>query len=542
MLQDNLLLIISLLFAVTMLSMLSNKLRISYPIFLVIAGLLISLFPGVPRIMIDPDIIFVIFLPPLLYSAAWNTSWQDFWRFRRPISLLAFGLVICTACAVAYVTTRMIPGFSPALGFLLGGIISPPDAVAATSVLQTLKIPKRVVTILEGESLINDASSLIVFRFAMATMMTGQFVLWKAGVDFLEVSFFGVAIGLIIGFGVYAIHRWLPTTPSIDTGISLISPYLMYITAEHFHFSGVLAVVSGGLFVSYRSHDALTYGSRLQSQSVWNVLIFLLNGVVFILIGLQLPSIVRGLGEYSLGSAIVYGVVISVVAVLVRLLWVFPGAYLPRICFKKIRMREARPVEKQVFIIGWSGMRGIVSLASALAIPYMLSKDIPFPHRNLILFITFVVILCTLVLQGLSLPLLVKWMRLEVQENEEEQQLSIRLRLATAVLDHITREYGEEATSIDAFNRLKGRYERMVQITSQKLEKEEGKEISPTFLPRYRQLLLELVAVQRRELSQMRHDNLFSEELLRSKEFELDLEEARFRRVGGRARAGGDAV
>jgi len=535
-------LIISLLFAVTMLSMLSNKLRISYPIFLVIAGLLISLFPGVPRIMIDPDIIFVIFLPPLLYSAAWNTSWQDFWRFRRPISLLAFGLVICTACAVAYVTTRMIPGFSPALGFLLGGIISPPDAVAATSVLQTLKIPKRVVTILEGESLINDASSLIVFRFAMATMMTGQFVLWKAGVDFLEVSFFGVAIGLIIGFGVYAIHRWLPTTPSIDTGISLISPYLMYITAEHFHFSGVLAVVSGGLFVSYRSHDALTYGSRLQSQSVWNVLIFLLNGVVFILIGLQLPSIVRGLGEYSLGSAIVYGVVISVVAVLVRLLWVFPGAYLPRICFKKIRMREARPVEKQVFIIGWSGMRGIVSLASALAIPYMLSKDIPFPHRNLILFITFVVILCTLVLQGLSLPLLVKWMRLEVQENEEEQQLSIRLRLATAVLDHITGEYGEEATSIDAFNRLKERYERMVQITSQKLEKEEGKEISPTFLPRYRQLLLELVAVQRRELSQMRHDNLFSEELLRSKEFELDLEEARFRRVGGRARAGGDAV
>ncbi|MBN9385730.1 MAG: Na+/H+ antiporter [Chitinophagaceae bacterium] len=532
MLQDNLLLIISLLFAVTMLSMLSDKLRISYPIFLVIAGLLISLFPGVPRITIDPDIVFVIFLPPLLYAAAWNTSWQDFWRFRRPIGMLAFGLVICTACAVAYVSTHMIPGFPLALGFLLGGIVSPPDAVAATSVLQTLKVPKRVVTILEGESLVNDASSLIVFRFALVTMMTGQFVLWKAGVDFLEVSVFGVAIGLLLGFGVYAIHRWLPTTPSIDTGISLISPYLMYITAEHFHFSGVLAVVSGGLFVSYRSHDALTYSSRLQSQSVWSVLIFLLNGVVFILIGLQLPSIVRGLGEYSLGSAIVYGVVISVVAVFIRLLWVFPGAYLPRICFKKIRMREQRPEEKQVFIIGWSGMRGIVSLASALAIPYMLSKDIPFPHRNLILFITFVVILCTLVLQGLSLPLLVKWLKLEVQENEEEQQLSIRLRLATAVLDHITGEYGEEATSIDAFNRLKERYERMVQITSKKLEKEEGKEISPTFLPRYRQLLLELVAVQRRELSQMRHDKLFSDELLRSKEFELDLEEARFRRVG----------
>jgi Na+/H+ antiporter len=532
MLQDNLFLIITLLFAVTMLSMLSDKLRISYPIFLVIAGLLISLFPGVPRIMLDPDIIFVIFLPPLLYSAAWNTSWKDFWRNRRPIGLLAFGLVICTACAVAYISTRMIPGFSPAMGFLLGGIISPPDAVAATSVLQTLKVPKRVVTILEGESLVNDASSLIVFRFALAAIFTGKFVLWQAGEEFLLVSLMGIAIGIVIGFGVYATHRWLPTTPSIDTGISLMAPYLMYITAEHFHFSGVLAVVSGGLFVSYRSHDALTYSSRLQSQSVWNVLIFLLNGVVFILIGLQLPSIVRGLGEYSLGSAIVYGVVISLATILIRILWVFPGAYLPRICFKKIRLTEQRPETKSVFIIGWSGMRGIVSLASALAIPFMLSEGVAFPHRNLILFITFVVILCTLVLQGLSLPLLVRWLKLEVQENEEEQQLSIRLRLATAVLDHITGEYEAEATSIDAFNRLKERYARMVQITSKKLEKEEGKELSPTFLPRYRQLLLELVAVQRRELSQMRHDNLFPEELLRSKEFELDLEEARFRRTG----------
>ena len=532
MLQDNLFLIITLLFAVTMLSMLSDKLRISYPIFLVIAGLLISLFPGVPRIMLDPDIIFVVFLPPLLYSAAWNTSWKDFWHLRRPIGLLAFGLVICTACAVAYVSTRMIPDFSPALGFLLGGIISPPDAVAATSVLQTLKVPKRVVTILEGESLVNDASSLIVFRFALAAIFTGKFVLWQAGEKFLLVSLMGIAIGIVIGFAIDAIYRWLPTTSSIDTGISLISPYLMYITAEHFHFSGVLAVVTGGVFVSYRSHDALSYSSRLQSQSVWNVLIFLLNGVVFILIGLQLPSIVKGLGEYSLGSAIVYGVVISLVTILIRILWVFPGAYLPRICFKKIRMKEERPETKAVFIIGWSGMRGIVSLASALAIPFMLSEGTPFPHRNLILFITFVVILNTLVLQGLSLPLLVRWLKLEVEENEEEQQLNIRLRLATAVLDHIKGEYREEATSVDAFNRLKERYERMVQITSQKLEKNAEKELGPAFLPRYRQLLLDLVAVQRRELSQMRHDNLFSEELLRSKEFELDLEEARFRRIG----------
>jgi CPA1 family monovalent cation:H+ antiporter len=241
------------------------------------------------------------------------------------------------------------------------------------------------------------------------------------------------------------------------------------------------------------------------------------------------------LGEYSLGSAILYGIVISLVAILVRIIWVFPGAYLPRICFKKIRMREQRPEEKMVFIIGWSGMRGIVSLASALAIPFTLAPETVFPHRNLILFITFVVILVTLVLQGLSLPLLVRWLKLEVQENEEEQQLGIRLRLATAVLDHITEQYGDEASTIDAFNRLKERYERMVQITSRKLEKEEGKDQNPAFLPRYRQLLLELVDVQRKELSKMRHDKLYSEELLRSKEFELDLEEARFRKTAVRA-------
>ena len=528
MLQDNLLLVISLLFLISMLAMISEKLRISYPIFLVIAGLLISLLPGIPRISLDPDIVFVIFLPPLLYSAAWNTSWHDFWQNKRPVSMLAFGLVICTAGFVSLVSNLMIPGFTPALGFLLGGIISPPDAVAATSVLQNLKIPKRVVTILEGESLINDASSLIVFRFALAAVFTGKFILWKAGLDFVVVSSMGIVIGLIIANIVYAIHRWLPTTPAIDTALSLVTPYLMYIAAEHFHWSGVLAVVSGGLFLSYRSHDFFTYSSRLQSQSVWNVMVFLLNGVVFILIGLQLPDIVKGLGEYSLWDAILYGVVISLLTIIVRIAWVFPGAYLPRMCSKKIRTTEIRPAMKSVFIIGWSGMRGVVSLASALAVPFMLTDKIAFPHRNLILFITFVVILCTLVLQGLSLPLLIRRLNIEEQENEEEQKLSIRLRLANAVLDYITTQYAEESNSIDAFNRLKGRYERMIDITAKKLEKEE--EVAPSFLPRYRQLLLELVKIQRQELSHMRRDNLFGEELLRSKEFELDLEEARFRR------------
>lgn len=529
MLKDGLLLIVSLLFVVSMLAMLSDKLRISYPIFLVIAGLGIGVIPGIPTISLDPDIVFIIFLPPLLYSAAWYTPWHDFWRMRRPIGLLGFGLVLCTALAIAWFSNWLIPNFSLPLGFLLGGIISPPDAVAATSVLQNLRVPKGAVTILEGESLVNDAASLIVFRFALAAIFTGKFLLWKAGVDFLLVIFMGILIGLAVAHIAYAIHRWLPTTSSIDTAITLISPYLMYIAAEHFHYSGVLAVVSGGLFLSYRSHDILSYDSRLQSQSVWNVLIFLLNGVVFILIGLQLPVIIHGLGEYSLKEAIWYGIAISVVTILVRLVWVYPGAYLPRMLSKKIR-REPSPGWRPIFLVGWSGMRGVVSLASALAIPLTLSSGENFPHRNLILFITFCVILSTLVFQGLSLPLIIRWLKIEVKGNEEEERLAIRLRLANVALEYITAHYPDESRTIEAFSRLKARYERMIAITDKQLQKDSTESAKPSFIPRYRQLLLELVTIQRQELSRMRRDNDYSEELLRNKETELDLEEARFRR------------
>lgn len=530
MLKDGLLLIVSLLFVVSMLAMLSDKLRISYPIFLVITGLGISLVPGIPTIQLDPNIVFTIFLPPLLYSAAWYTSWHEFWRYRRPIGLLAFGLVLTTSLAVAWFSNWLIPNFSLALGFLLGGIISPPDAVAATSVLQNLRVPKRAVTVLEGESLVNDASSLIVFRFALAAIFTGKFFFWQASVDFLLVIFMGILIGLVIAHIAYAIHRWLPTTSSIDTAITLISPYLMYIAAEHFHYSGVLAVVSGGLFLSYRSHDIFSYESRLQSQSVWNVLIFLLNGVVFILIGLQMPAVIRGLGEYSLHAAIWYGIAISAVTILVRLLWMYPGAYLPRILSKKIREREPAPGWKQTFLLGWAGMRGVVSLASALTIPLTLSDGENFPHRNMILFITFCVILSTLVVQGITLPWIIRWLKMEVKEEDEEVKLALRLRLANIVLEYITTNYPDESNTIEAFGRLKARYQRMVAITDKQMKSDGAEGKPPAYLPRYRKLLLELVNIQRQELSRMRRDNEYSDELLRNKENELDLEEARFRR------------
>ncbi|WP_254411813.1 Na+/H+ antiporter [Dyadobacter diqingensis] len=529
--QDNLLIVISLLFVVSMLTMLSEKLRISYPIFLVIAGLLISFIPGIPHISLEPDWVFLLFLPPLLYFAAWNTSWKDFWELKRPIGLLAIGLVVMTATAVAYLSSAMIPDFTLAMGFVLGGIISPPDAVAATSVLQGLKIPKRVVTILEGESLVNDASSLIVFRVALATLLTGQFVFWKAGVDFFVVSIMGIIIGLAIAHVLYLVHRFFPTTSSIDTALTFISPYLMYIGAEHFHYSGVLATVSGGLFLSYRSHEILTYNSRMQSRYVWETVVFLLNGIVFILIGLQLPEIISGLGQNSIGSAITYAVVISIVTILIRIFWVFPSTYLPRILSKRIRESEPRVSWQPVFIVAWSGMRGVVSLASGLAVPLTLTDaTTAFPQRNMILFITFVVILFTLVLQGLSLPFLIKWLKINDEGGDtEEQEVAVRLRLATASLDHMQSMYSDEVEVIDAFSRLRDRYERMIENANGKLLEKETKNSTADFLPKYRSMLVEIVYIKREELQKLRRERIYSDEILRARERELDLEEARLR-------------
>jgi CPA1 family monovalent cation:H+ antiporter len=512
-----------------MLTMLSEKIGISYPIFLVIAGLLISFIPGMPHFQLEPDWVFLIFLPPLLYEAAWNTSWKDFWASRRAIGLLSIGLVVFTATAVAYISEAIIPGFTLAMGFLLGGIISPPDAVAATSVLHGLKVPKRVVTILEGESLVNDASSLIVFRVALATITTGNFVLWKAGVDFLMVAIMGVVIGLAIAHVLYVVHRFFPTTPSIDTALTFISPYLMYITAEHFHYSGVLAVVSGGLFLSFRAHELFTYQSRMQTNYVWQTVVFLLNGIVFILIGLQLPEVMTGLNDYTVAELLSYAVIISVVTILIRIIWVFPSTYLPRILSRSVREREAKPGWQPVFIVAWSGMRGVVSLASALAIPLMINGN-PFPHRDLFLFITFVVILFTLVFQGLSLPYLIKWLKIEDDgDNVERENALMNSRLATVSLDYMKSNYDGEIQDFAPFRLLKERYEKIIEMADYKLLHSDDN-TSVGHVRKYRAMLLEIIDVKREEIIKLRQERICSTELIKIKEHELDLEEARLRR------------
>jgi CPA1 family monovalent cation:H+ antiporter len=519
-----------LLSAAFLLIMLAQKLKISYPIFLVIAGLGISFIPGIPLVTVDPEVIFLVFLPPLLYEAAWYTSWNDFWKWRGSISLLAFGLVIITSLAVAYLTSSMIPGFTMALGFVLGGIVSPPDAIAATSVMKNLTIPKRINVILEGESLVNDASSLIVLRFALAAVITGHFSFSQATTDFFMSTVMGIIIGLAVAHVVYLIHRFLPTTASIDAAFTLISPYFMYLAAEQFHYSGVMAVVTGGLFLSYRSHEIFRDGkSRLQTINVWATLVMILNGLVFILIGLELPVIISGLDGYSLWEACLYGLIISATVIALRIVWISTATYVPRWLSSKSR-RAPSPGWKGPLIMGWAGMRGVVSLAAALSIPVKTASGIDFPHRNLIIFITFVVILITLVFQGLTLPFLIRKVKIEEfdpQIPEEQQEASIKLRLLKVSVEWIDKEYGAEVEKIGLLSSLKIEMQNALQHSLKKLESMECEQIETAEMKIYSKVLKDLYMLQRNELHQIRREKEFSDEVIRKQEMQIDLSDTK---------------
>ena len=521
-----------LLSAAFILILLARRLKIAYPIFLVLAGLIISIIPGMPVINIEPEQIFLIFLPPLLYEAAWWTSWNEFWKWKRPISLLAFGLVFFTSTVVAYTVSSFIPGFTLATGFLLGGIISPPDAIAATAVLKNIRVPKRIITILEGESLVNDASSLTVFRFALAAAVTaGQFSFQEASISFITVTVMGIVVGLAVAQIVYLIHRFLPTTASIDSAFTLISPYLMYLAAEEFHFSGVMAVVSGGLFLSYRSHEIFTDGqSRLQTLNVWSTLSIILNGLVFILIGLELPAIVSGLEGYSLAEACKYGLLVSAMVILIRMIWIYPGTFIPRWIFKSVRKKEPNPGWKFSFIIGWAGMRGVVSLAAALSLPMTLDNGNPLPERNLIIFITFVVILVTLVFQGLTLPFIIKALKIEEIDPmipEEKQEAEIHIRIINAALNRLADKHKAEMEDNDLLLHLKSEFESHLSHTHLKLDCMECLEKDQKELLVYRHVLKDIYHFQRKELFQIRKEKIYSDEAIRKEEMQVDIAEIR---------------
>ncbi len=510
---------IGLIVVIALLIALSNKIKVAYPVVLVIAGLLISFVPGVPTLKIDPELIFVIFLPPLLYEAAWTNSWKELWHWRRIISSFAFILVFLTAISVAIFTNYFIPGFSLALGFLLGGIVSPPDAVSASAILKFVKVPKRVSTILEGESLLNDASSLIIFRFALIAVATGQFIWYEAAMSFVWMLIGGVGCGLAIGFIFLKVHKKITSDENITTILTLMTPFIMYISAEEMHASGVLAVVSGGLFLSYHQYSFLGSSSRLKGENVWESYIFLLNGLVFMLIGLDLPEIMAGVRSDGLNfyQATSYGIAVSVLLIFGRMLAAYGAVIITRIMSRFITVADNSPGNKGPIIMGWTGMRGVVSLAAALSIPIAID-GVPFPHRHLILYITFVVILITLVVQGLTLPFLIRNIKLPTYVDhfsEEETELRIHRQLASVSVNFLSENYQEEISKSHLLQKLIKRWN--TELESEEITKmpERIKDIYRTLLESQRKSLIEL----------NRNNQQIDEDVIKKYLHHIDLEE-----------------
>lgn len=509
--------------------MLANRLRLAYPIVLVVGGLALSFTTQFSNIAIDPELVFFIFLPPLLYEAAWQVSWKEFWKWRRLIASFAFLIVIITACVIAFASRALIPGFTLALGFLLGGIISPPDAISATTIMRRVRVPKAMVSIAEGESLLNDASSLIVFRFAVAAVITGQFYWQEAALSFVLVILGGIAVGLVVGFAFYQAHRRLPMTTSIEIVLTLVTPYCLYYAAEHLHLSGVLAVVSGGLFLSARRQSLLNFKSRVQGVNVWTNLAFVLNGLIFLLIGLQLRGIVQQLGDTSLASAIAYALIISVVLIVTRVLCTLGASVFTRFISRFITVADAHPGWRNPLILGWAGMRGVVSLAAALSIPLVIAEGQPFPYRNLILFITFTCILVTLVFQGLTLPWVIRTVNVEDKYTaipEHEQEIIIQKKIAEAALELLDEKYGKEREQNEYLKYLFGKLEIDLRALDHELTP-----VNPNgnSLAQYQSVYLELLERQRELLDEMNQSADFDEELIRKYLSLIDLEEFEMR-------------
>jgi CPA1 family monovalent cation:H+ antiporter len=526
--DEILLLCLGLILSVSFLVVLAKKLKVAYPIFLVIAGLAICFVPGIPHVHIDPKLVFLVILPPILYDAANNTSWKALWKWRRIITVMALGFVLLTATAVAWVSYMLIPGFTLAEGFLLGAIISPPDAAAATSVLQFTKLPKGIVAVLEGESLLNDATSLTIFRFALAAIISGSFVWHQAALGFILVTISGIGIGLLLGLIFYAIYRWMPTNSNLDIAFSLVLPYLVYTIAEALGSSGVLAVVSTGLFISYRNHFVLSHSSRLKSNAVWPAIVFILNAVVFFLIGLQLPEIISGIKSIALLDAFKMAFLITVVVILVRM---FSGQFsslFTRFISRYITVAQSNPGWRNPLIVSWIGMRGVVSLASALSIPLLLPDGHAFPFRNLILFITFMVIIVTLVIQGFTLPWMVKWIKpefMDIEKAEEQQALEIECALLSAAVDELTTKY---PTDLENNGLLKNKQELLKLKTRlySTANADENKRYSANkIIKQFKKVMTAIIEHERRELHTFRRKEGFDDDVIRIIENRLDLEE-----------------
>ena len=516
-------LLLILLIFVSGLAALAGRFKIPYPIFLVIGGLLLSLVPGIPRFHLNPEIIFVGFLPPLLFSAAFVTSWRDLKNNLVSILMLAFGLVAFTVVGVSLAAHYFLPGFDWAVGLVLGAVVCTTDAIAATSIAKRVGLPKRIIDILEGESLVNDVSGLLALEFSVAIVVTGHTpTLTEGALRLIWLMAGGIGIGLLLGMLIHALEKRIDDGP-IEITVSILTPYAAYLLAEAFNTSGVLATVVCGLYLGRQSSEYFSSRVRLESTAVWNTIDFVLNGVVFILIGLQLPWILAGIRTMNVQHLLFYSAIFSAFIILLRLVWMYPAtrvAYFIRTRF--LKQVYPSPSKRQIFIIGWTGMRGVLALAAAVSLPEVLSNGEAFPQRNFIIFLCFSVILVTLVLQGLTLPAIIRRLGLagEAVENCEEDEAR---RL---ILDGSLNQLEEmRATDKPEFDSV---YDALAQQYRQRLDAlgcgdPDNPGSGSAVYNRYREVAHQLRVLERAHAIDLRNQGRISDEILRTLERELDL-------------------
>jgi len=518
-------LILICLVAVGLLAIVARRIRIPYPILLTVGGVVLALIPSLPAIHLEPELVFNLFLPPLIYPAAVYTSWRDFRANLRPILLLAIGLVLFTMTAIAFLF-HYLTGLPLAVGFVFGAIISPPDAVAALAITHNLRVPRKIVVILEGESLVNDATSFISFRFAVAAVMTGGFSLNQAAVQFLFVAVGGICVGLVVGWLATQLQKRLDDPP-VQTMFSLLTPYVAYFGGEALHVSGILAVVIAGMYYGWEAPRILSGRMRLQASPVWEMVVFVLNGVLFMLIGLELPQVIHALPPSSETRMAQLAILVVCAIVLVRFVWMFAASYWPRLLSRTIRHEGPAPWQHTA-LIAWTGMRGADSLAGALAIPFTLPSGEPFPGRNLILLLTFCVIFGTLVLQGLTLSPLIGWLRVVDDRITEKEERLARLKANEAALARVEAMQALNRSRPDVVQRLRSEYlDRIKQLHSDGSHKET---VSRLFSPDFEELAREALQTERETVIQLRNEEAISDQALRRIQRDIDLAEARLQR------------
>jgi monovalent cation/hydrogen antiporter len=514
-----------LLVFVAMFAGLARRLKVPYPILLVIAGLLVSFLPGMPRIGLDPNLVFLVFLPPLLYSAAWTLSWREFQRNFVSIAMLAVGLVLFTVLGLAMAAGSFLPGFDWKSAVLLGAVVAATDAIAAASIARRVGLPQPIVHILEAESLVNDGTGLLALQFGLAILMTGRTPSIVEGVGRLVFLIGGgVFVGLAIGGVIALFEKWVDDGP-IEIVISILVPYAAYLIGDRAHASGVIAVIACGMYMSRKSPEYMSPQVRLQMTAVWDALTFVLNGIVFVVIGLQLPYVMGQIGGLSRMVLLEYGVGFSAVIIALRMAWVYGETYIAyavRRWVQKVEVEEPEP--RGLFVIGWGGMRGVLSLAAAVSLPYALPGGGMFPQRSMIIYLAFCLIVATLVLQGLTLPWLIRSLGLSASDSTNDEEQEARRVMLREALVHLDRKRSKNRDQSAMFGELIASYQR--RLDAMPAEREEPAQ-GLTDQARRSDAILAALQVEREALIRLRNERRIDDEVLRSLQRELDFAESR---------------